>query len=105
MSKRAEANDLSPEQRLLLEKLLQKDGIDLARSPLGVQRGASAPLSFVQERLWASGERALGTSFGNLPLAFLQNYDEAMRPAEMSLLNRALKSVTKSASTVAVESD
>jgi hypothetical protein len=45
---------LSPEKRLLLDRLLRKRGVDLAASLIlpGPRDGAACPLSFAQQRLW-----------------------------------------------------
>ncbi len=69
---------LSPEQRELLEALLDDEGVGEADAGQGAGSGeiprrddpGTAPLSFPQERLWSLGEMAGDVPWGQLPLAF-----------------------------------
>jgi acyl carrier protein len=62
---------LTPEQQQLAELLLRDRGIDPLTLPIPRRPdGATAPLSSTQRRLWASGQLATGTAYGNVPMAF-----------------------------------
>lgn len=65
------ATRLTREQRQLAALLLRKRGIDPALLPIPRREDPTrAPLSPTQQRLWTSGRNAIGTSYGNVPIAF-----------------------------------
>jgi amino acid adenylation domain-containing protein len=80
------ASDLSDKRRLLLEKLLQKQGLAPA-----VQRiprraaGGPAPLSFAQQRLWFLDRLKPGSNWYNVPAAL-----RLEGPLEVPALRRSL---------------
>ncbi|NLG50810.1 MAG: non-ribosomal peptide synthetase, partial [Chloroflexi bacterium] len=63
--------DLPPERRVLLERMLQEQGIDIGRSLiLPVARDGNAfPLSFAQQRLWFLDQLEPGSPLYNIPSA------------------------------------
>ena len=84
------AADLTADQQRLLEVLLRRRGLDRSRLPIPPRTdNARAPLSFTQQRLWTSGQSAIGTSYGNVPIAF-----RVRGSLDFDCLGRALSLVT-----------
>jgi amino acid adenylation domain-containing protein len=62
---------LSPEKRELLERLLKKERVDVARTLIMPRKGDAgvAPLSFAQQRLWFLNRLRPESAFYNMPSA------------------------------------
>ncbi|MCG8347097.1 MAG: amino acid adenylation domain-containing protein, partial [Chloroflexales bacterium] len=62
---------LSPERRKLLERLLKKEGVDIAKALIVPQPrdDRPLPLSFAQQRLWFLDQFEPGSPFYNIPTA------------------------------------
>jgi amino acid adenylation domain-containing protein len=81
---------LSPEKRALLERLLRREGVDVA--PLGIRRRPQAstdlPLSFAQRRLWFLDQLAPGSSFYNVVDSI-----QLEEPVDVSIVERSLNEI------------
>jgi amino acid adenylation domain-containing protein len=83
---------LSPEKRALLERLLRRNGVDVA--PLEIRRrprsSTDLPLSFAQRRLWFLDQLAPGSSFYNVVDSI--QFDE---PVDASILEVSLNEIVR----------
>ncbi|MBV8859294.1 MAG: non-ribosomal peptide synthetase, partial [Acidobacteria bacterium] len=83
---------LSPEKRLLLDKLLRAQGVDVARLTKIPRRGEAGPLplSFAQQRLWFLDQLEPGSPFYNITAAlFLHG------ALNVEALGRSIEEITR----------
>ena len=88
----AETDELTPEARELLERLLEEEGVDLAEEEgaIAPRDGAGIELSFAQQRLWFLAQLEPDSSAYNVPSAL-----RLAGPLDVAALARSLGEVVR----------